>query len=125
MKTLTSAVPKYLFSSIMIIFGLLHFVAASAMAGVVPIPGGMFWVYFTGLAFIAAGVSFIIKKYDYLAGLLLAAMLLIFILTIKVPMMMNAADQATMQHTLLDIMKDLCLISGALMFSNIASERAS
>ncbi|MEZ4829181.1 MAG: hypothetical protein R3C61_23280, partial [Bacteroidia bacterium] len=76
-------------------------------------------------AFIAAGVSFIIKRYDYLAGLLLSAMLLIFILTLKIPMMVNAADEATMQHTMFDILKDLCIICGALMLANSAKERAA
>ena len=118
MNALTATVPRYLFSAVMIIFGLFHFMGGSAMASAVPIPGGVFWVYFTGLALIAAGVSFIIKKYDYLAGLLLAAMLLIFILLVKIPAISSATDQMAMQMTIADMFKDLGLIAGSLMLAH-------
>ena len=45
-----SKIGKYLFAIPMVIFGLFHFLNASAMAGMVPIPGGEFWIYLTGLS---------------------------------------------------------------------------
>ena len=59
-----SKIGKYLYAIPMVIFGLFHFLNASAMAGMVPIPGGVFWIYLTGLSLIWAGVSIIIQKLD-------------------------------------------------------------
>jgi uncharacterized membrane protein len=59
-----SKIGKYLYAIPMVIFGLFHFLNANAMAGMVPIPGGVFWIYLTGLSFILAGVSIIIQKMD-------------------------------------------------------------
>jgi putative oxidoreductase len=44
---------KYLLAIPMAIFGLFHFISGPAMAGMVPevIPGGVLWVYLTGIAF--------------------------------------------------------------------------
>ncbi len=46
------------------IFGLMHLMMANNMAGMVPtyVPGGVFWVYLTGLALVAATISIISKK---------------------------------------------------------------
>jgi len=49
----------FLFAISAVVFGIDHFLVLGLIAGLVPkwIPGGMFWAYFTGAAFIAAGVS--------------------------------------------------------------------
>ena len=52
-----------------------HIMGADKMAGMVPIPGGVFWVYFTGVAMIAAGVSIIIRKYVFWACMGLALLM--------------------------------------------------
>ncbi|CAM4033867.1 MULTISPECIES: hypothetical protein [Flavobacterium] len=40
-----SALGRFSFFIPMVIFGLFHFMNAKAMAGMVPIPGGVFWIY--------------------------------------------------------------------------------
>lgn len=90
------------------VFGLLHFMNASAMAGMVPLPGGVFWVYLTGVALIAAAVSLLIGKYARLAALLLGVMLFIFALSIHLPNLIGG-DQASMSS----LLKDFALAGAA------------
>ena len=82
MKMLTTTGARLLYAIPMAIFGLFHFMNGSQMAGMVPsfIPGGIFWVYLTGLALVLAAVAIIIQKQARLASLLLAAMLILFVL---------------------------------------------
>jgi uncharacterized membrane protein len=70
MKILTDLVARILFILPLVGFGFGHFTQADAMAGMVPIPGGVFWIYLTGAALLAAAVSIIIKKKAALATLL-------------------------------------------------------
>ncbi|OYU92621.1 MAG: DoxX family protein, partial [Bacteroidetes bacterium B1(2017)] len=76
---------RFLLAVPMAVFGILHFMAADAMAGMVPLPGGVIWVYVTGIALIGAGVSIIIQKKARLASTLLAVLLLIFVFAIHLP----------------------------------------
>ena len=50
---------KYIFCIPLIMFGISHLTKADTMAGMVPVPGGVFWVYFTGVAMLAAAVAII------------------------------------------------------------------
>lgn len=111
-----SAIGKYLFALPMIIFGLFHFMNANAMAGMVPIPGGIFWIYLTGLALLLSGLSIIIKKYDDWSSFLLAALLLVFVLTIHLPGVITGGEMAQMSMT--NLLKDLALAGGALIYLN-------
>ncbi len=47
-----------------LVLGLMHFPGAESMAGMVPawMPGGVLWVFVTGVANILAGVAFITGK---------------------------------------------------------------
>lgn len=121
MKALTSTVARILFAVPFIIFGVMHLGNAKDMAGYVPsfIPGGIFWIYLTGIALIVAAVSFIIQKYADYAGLLLALMLGIFILTIHLPGLGSSASVTipTMQLSLTNLLKDLGLAAGALVLA--------
>lgn len=114
MSILTTKVARWLYSIPFGIFGLFHFMNAGQMAGMIPgfIPGGAFWVYLTGAALLAACISFIIEKKVYLAGQLLALMLLIFVLTIHLPGVLDG-NQASVSNML----KDLALAGGALMMA--------
>ena len=111
-----SGIGKYLFAVPMLIFGLLHFLGADAMAVNVPIPGGVFWVYFTGLALLLAGASIIIKKYDALSSFLLAILMLVFVFTIHLPGAMAGGEMA--QIYMASILKDLALAGGSLIYLN-------
>lgn len=114
MKNLKS-IGRYLFTVPFAMFGLMHLLKANDMAGMVPnfIPGGVFWVYVIGLALIAASVSFIIQKHTYLAGLLTAALMLVFVFTIYLPQVIGG-DQMAMAM----IFKELGLAGGALLLAS-------
>ncbi len=68
----------------MVIFGVEHFLFANFVAMIVPpwVPWHLFWTYFVGIALIAAGVAILVKREAQLAGFLLGAMILAFVLLI-------------------------------------------
>ena len=103
---------KYLLAIPMAIFGIFHFMSGPAMAGMVPIPGGVIWVYLTGVALIAAAVAILIDKKAKLASFLLAVLLLVFVLTIHLKGAMGG-DQMAMAN----LLKDLAIAGGALVFA--------
>lgn len=109
-----SKIGKYLYAIPMVIFGLFHFLNSSAMAGMVPIPGGIFWIYLTGLSLILAGISIIFQKLDEWSSLLLAVMLLVFVLTIHLPGVLAGGEMSQMYMT--NLLKDLALAGGALIY---------
>lgn len=109
-----SKIGKYLYAIPMVIFGLFHFLNSSAMAGMVPIPGGIFWIYLTGLSLILAGISIIIQKLDEWSSLLLAVMLLVFVLTIHLPGVLAGGEMS--QTYMTNLLKDLALAGGALIY---------
>lgn len=119
MNALTGSVARILYGLPFGIFGIFHFMNASAMAGMVPIPGGVFWIYLTGLALLAASVSIIIEKYTRLACILLGVMLIIFVLSIHLPGIIGGEMQPNMSN----LLKDLALAGGAwLLAGNYESE---
>jgi putative oxidoreductase len=121
MQTLTTTVARILYAVPFGIFGLLHLMSAGNMAGMVPawLPGGVFWVYLTGLALLAACVSILLQKKTKLACLLLALMLIIFVLTLHLPGVMHSA---TMQMAMGNLLKDAALAGAALTYSGLATD---
>lgn len=117
MNILTTTVARFLFAIPFAVFGFMHFAAAQQMAGLVPIPGGVFWVYLTGAAHILAAISIIIQKKAKLGALLLGIMLLIFALSIHLPALLGG-DQNSMGQ----LLKDLSLAGGAFAFSGISKD---
>ena len=109
MNQLTS-VGKFLFLVPFFFAGVGHLMGGSSMAGAVPayIPGGVFWVYLTGLAMLGFVVSVMIGKYDKLAAVLLALMLVIFAVTLHMP---KDGDPSA-------LLKNLGLAAGALMIAD-------
>ena len=87
------------------------------MAGMIPayLSGGTLWVYLTGFAQLAFAASVIIGKYDKLAAVLCAVMLLIFILTLHMPGLTNLQMSKLAMNNLL---KDLGLVGGAMMYAS-------
>lgn len=102
-------VGRYLFALPFGIFGLFHFMNAGQMAGMVPIPGGVFWVYLTGIALLAACISILFEKKARLACILLGVMLLIFVLTIHLPGVLGEGGQTAMTM----LLKDTVMAGGA------------
>jgi putative oxidoreductase len=118
MNNIIKTIGKFLFAIPMAYFGINHLIAGSNMAGFIPpyIPGGVFWIYLTGLGLIASAVSLIINVKTKLAMLLLAFMLTVFVLTMHLPGVFNPA---TAQASLMGAFKDLALVGAALVFSQV------
>lgn len=78
---------RYLFALPMVVFGIQHFMLPGVIASLIPtwIPGHLFWTYFTGTAFISAGVSIATKKYASLTATLLGAMFLLWVVCLHAP----------------------------------------
>ena len=111
---------RILFALPMLVFGFFHIVGADKMTGMVPtwIPGGVLWVYVSGLGLLAAGVAILLGKQVRLACQLLALMMIIFVVTIHLPGMMAGGDGA--QLSLLSILKDTAIAGGALILAHAA-----
>jgi uncharacterized membrane protein len=64
-----------------------HFTLGRLMAGGIPswIPAHIFWIYFVGVALVAAALSIVVKKYSQLAATLLGAMILLFVVLLHIP----------------------------------------
>ena len=102
MKFSTLKIGRILYGLTFIIFGLNHFINASMLSDYVPIPGGVFWVYLTGLAMLAAAVAILTGKQARLACQLLGILLFIFVLTIHLPTMINQGVMAGLTNFLKD-----------------------
>lgn len=77
---LISRIAIWLLAIVMLVFGIYHFKRPENLLIYVPtyLPGGIIWVYFVGVAFILAALSFITNRFVAIAGYLLAILLLIF-----------------------------------------------
>ena len=78
---------RYMFAISLVVFGVQHFMYAAFVATLVPawIPGHLFWAVFVGVAFVAAALSIALKKYARLAGILLGAMFLLWVVILHAP----------------------------------------
>jgi uncharacterized membrane protein len=76
----------------MIVFGIGHFQVAKFVATLIPawIPLHLFWVYFTAIGFIAAGVSFAAGKHMRPMGLLLGLMFSLWVVLLHAPRIARA-----------------------------------
>lgn len=106
---------KYLFAIPFAVFGIMHFVGADQMAGMAP--GGIFMVYFTGLCLILGAVSIIIGKYDKLASVLLAVLLILFLIP-------HFQNMSTNEAEIFNILKNIALAGGALLYASQAKDNS-
>lgn len=123
-----SRLAVYLLSVVMIVFGVYHFLQPKMMLIFVPdfIPGGILWVYFVGAAFIGAALAFMTNKLVKVAGYLLAALLLVFVLTIHLPNYLNSGDVEMQQQAFVNLLKDTAIMAFALFIaSNARHQRIS
>jgi uncharacterized membrane protein len=82
-----STAGRLVFAFTLVIFGLQHFLYAAFIATLIPswIPARLFFAYFTGIGFIAAGVSIAINIYARLASILLGVMMLSWVVFLHAP----------------------------------------
>ncbi|MCH2450083.1 MAG: hypothetical protein MK198_08040 [Gracilimonas sp.] len=123
MNTMIANIGRYMYALPFAIFGLLHFMNANAMSGMVPIPGGVFWVYLTGVALIGAATAIIIQQKVSIVALLLGIMLLIFVLSIHLPGVISGGEG--MQASMSNMLKDLALSGTAFFISGVYSSKES
>jgi len=104
-------------------FGINHFLNGTGFQNTVPsfIPYHIFWIYLTGAALIAAAISFLVGKYTRIAGLFLAAFLLIIVLTIHLPALMHSEGSPIVSIALTNLVKDTGLAGAALIIAGKSS----
>ncbi len=123
MDTLTKKGGRIIFGIPFLVFGMLHLMNASDMAGMINnLPAAEFFVYLSGIGLLLGGIAIIINKYSHLAALLLALELLLFILLIHIPGLMNAPNDMAMQMAMSNFLKDFGLMGGALVIAGISKE---
>jgi len=117
-NAITFQIGVTIYALVIAFFGINHFIG-TGMQHTVPsfLPGGVFWLYLTGVALIAAAIAFITGKQRALAGYLLAVFLLIIVFTIHVPAIMNAPDDAARRFPLSNLVKDVGIAAAALMIA--------
>lgn len=78
---------RYIYAFSMIIFGVQHFMYAQYIAFLIPnwMPAHLFLAYFTGTAFIAAGVAIAVHIFSRLASILLGLMFFLWVVTLHTP----------------------------------------
>lgn len=110
---------------VLIIFGIFHFISPENLVNYVPnwVPGGKIWVTITGIAFVAAGLSFLTNKLVKYSGYALAILLFIFVITIHLPNALYAGDPAMRQLSMVSLLKDSALSAFALYIASNADYR--
>jgi uncharacterized membrane protein len=108
---------KYIFALPFLVFGAMHLMMADNMAGLVPayVPGGVIWVYLTGVALVAASLAIMVGKMAKLASFLLGVLMLVFAFTIHLAAVVGG-DQMAMGSFL----KDMALAGAAFFYSGKA-----
>lgn len=106
----------YLLSVVLIAFGIFHFYYPRDLLVYVPLGlvGGISWAYAVGAAFVLVGLSFLTNQYVKFTGYFLAALLIVFILTIHLPNYQHAGDKEMRQMALINILKDTAIMGFAL-----------
>jgi uncharacterized membrane protein len=80
-------VGRFFIAISLVVFAVQHFIYAQFVANLIPawIPERLFWVYFTGIAFIAAALAIASRKMIRLAALLLGTMFFLWVLVLHIP----------------------------------------
>lgn len=113
---------RVIFGLAVAFFGIGHLTNANSMSFMIPgflstvaVP----LVYFTGVCLLAAAVSFIINRYTFYSGVLLAIFLIIIILTVHLP---GLSDPARTQISMTMMVKDSAMAGAALMIAGMGGK---
>jgi hypothetical protein len=108
-------VGRVLFALPFAVFGALHFSMSASMAAVVPgwVPGPQVaWVYLTGVVMIVSALAIAADRYARVAGLAIAGLMALFVLTVHIP---GLRDPALAGLAMGNLLKDLALLGAGLM----------
>lgn len=121
-ESIISRVAVIILAIVLAIFGVYHFKNARDMIGFLPdfLPGGIYWVYLVGVAFILVAIALFAHKMVKAAGYMLAIMLFIFVLTIHLPNAINAGDPIERQNATTNVLKDLAIAAFAMYIASNA-----
>ncbi|AXE21128.1 DoxX family protein [Runella rosea] len=110
-----STLGRLLLAIPMAIFGVFHLMNAGNVSAMVPayLPGGIVWVYITGIALLAAALAIILQKWARTAAILLAIMLISFAIFVHLPSFLEGNEKA-----MGSLLKDLGIAGGALILAN-------
>ncbi|MBB5338700.1 hypothetical protein [Tunturiibacter gelidoferens] len=110
------AVGRVLFAAPLAAFGAEHLVLGQVIIGAVPVwmPARLFWVYFVGIALIAAALSLAPGIRVRLTATLLAVMFFLFVLMIHVPNVVAQVHDRVIWNVAL---RDLSFGAGALVLA--------
>lgn len=123
---LTRTVGRFLFAIPFAVFGIMHFIYTDDMVPLVPVPGGIVWVWVTGIVLIAAALSIIIGVRDKLAAFLLGVFMLITAFFSHFPMVAEAnalGDSAAAGAAMSHVLKDLMLAGASWMYAGSVGAR--
>jgi uncharacterized membrane protein YphA (DoxX/SURF4 family) len=105
----------------MAVFGAEHFTEAKSIVQLIPtwIPGKWFWVFFVGVALLAASVSIVANKQVRLSAFLLGLMFFLFVMLMHIPgVVANPRDRIAWAIAL----RDLAFSGGALALAGMQTE---
>lgn len=125
MEKLLAFVGRTIYALPFLGFGANHLMNADKMKGMVPamVPGGVFWIYFTGAAMVLAALAIITGKQGRNACFGLALMLLVFIATMHLPNLSSPDPQMHMM-AMVNLLKDTGLLGAALVIASTYKSKA-
>lgn len=119
-----SRIAVIILAIVLIVFGIYHFMQPRIMMNFVPnfLPGGIMWVYVVGVAFILAGIAFILHKWVKIAGYLLALLLICFVLLIHLPNYLHSGDINEQRMSFINLLKDSAIAAFAMYIASNAQK---
>jgi len=112
---------RILFALPFLLFGLNHLYNYNEILPVVPafIPGGVLWVWLSGLAMIFAAFAIVGEKHEDIACIAMAVLLLAHIATVHFPELINPQKSLL---TWISLLKDVGLMGAALYMAGNAKK---
>ena len=123
-EQLVSRIAVIILAIVLIVFGFYHFRQPRVMITFVPnfLPGGITWVYVVGVAFILAGIAFILHRWVKLAGYMLALLLICFVLLIHLPNYLHSGDINEQRLSFMNLLKDSAIAAFAMYVASNAQK---
>lgn len=111
--------PRILFAIPFVLHGFIHFSNAKGLMEYVPalIPGGIVWIYLSGLVMILSGIGLVTDWYAELSSKILALMLFVAIVTVHLPVF--AAHGLSHDTSTLLLLKDTSLLGAMLTYTSL------